>query len=45
MTPGGTMLQTETWTYETLAACSRDELEQILRTGAAPDPDPEGGQD
>ena len=33
------MLQTDTWTYETLAACSRDELEQILRTGTAPDPD------
>ena len=33
------MLKTEAWTYETLAACSRKQLEQILLTGTAPDPE------
>ena len=33
------MLQTEAWTYDTLAECSRKQLEEILLTGTAPDPD------
>jgi len=33
------MLQTEAWTYDTLAECSRKQLEQILLTGTAPDPE------
>jgi hypothetical protein len=32
------MLKTEAWTYETLAACSKKELEEILLAGEAPDP-------
>jgi hypothetical protein len=35
----GTMLQTEAWTYETLAACDRKQLEEIMLTGTAPDPE------
>ena len=31
------MLKTEAWTYETLAACSRKQLEQIMLTGSAPE--------
>jgi hypothetical protein len=35
----GTMIETEAWTYETLAACSKKELEEILLTGTAPNPE------
>ena len=34
-----TTLQTEAWTYDTLAECSRKQLEQIMLTGTAPDPE------